>query len=72
MLNVGDKVRIKNPDIEEQGELLSKETISVLKSTDFTGEISQIQDGLNYVGFIDKNNNWVTQVFKDDEIEVVK
>lgn len=72
MFEIGDKVKIKNPDIEEQDELLSSETINLLKALDFTGVVTQVQDDLIYVGFSNENSAWITQVFKADEIEVTQ
>lgn len=72
MFKVGDLVKIKNPKLEEQGELLSAETINLLKELNFTGAVTQVQDGLFYVGFVHEELGWVTQVFKKDEIEGVK
>lgn len=72
MFKIGDTVRIKNPQLEEQGELLAPETINLLKAVNCTGEVSQVQDGLFYVGFKHDKLGWVTQVFKEDEIEGVK
>lgn len=72
MFNVGDKAKIKSTNTKEQGELLSAETIKVLEDTNFTGEVTQIQDGLIYVGFVDSKKNWVTQVFREEELEVVR
>lgn len=71
MYRVGDLVKVKNPDTEERGELLSTETINLLKELDFTGTVTQVQDGLIYVGFAHEKLGWVTQVYKDDEIEVI-
>ena len=72
MVKVGDKVKIINPDVEEQGELLAPETINLLKALDFTGVVTQLQDDLVYVGFAHEKLGWVTQVFREDEIEVVQ
>lgn len=72
MFKVGDLVKIKNPNLEEQGELLSTETINLLKTLNFTGTVTQVQDDLFYVGFADEKLGWVTQVFKEDEIEVAQ
>lgn len=69
-IQIGAKVRRKDQDLKEEGNRLSKETIQVLKACDFTGEVTQVQDGLIYVGFRTKDA-WVTQVFKPDEIEEV-
>ena len=41
MFNIGDKVKIINPNVEEQGELLAPETINLLKALDFTGVVTQ-------------------------------
>lgn len=71
MAKVGDKIKIKNPDVKEKGELLSAETINLLKELNFTGTVTQVQDGLIYVGFAHEKLGWVTQVYKDDEIEVI-
>lgn len=71
MFKVEDIVKIKDTKLMAQDELLSEETLNVLKAVDFTGTITQVQDNLYYVGFIDKNDNWVTQVFKENEIEGV-
>lgn len=73
MFKVGDKVKIKDPDVQVQDELLEKEAIDILKELSFIGEVSQVQEGLFYVGFKSgKGLGWVTQVFKEDEIEVAK
>ena len=71
MHKIGDKVKVKHPDVEAKGELLSVETIDLLKKLDFTGFITQVKDGLYFVGFADEKLGWVTQVFKADEIERV-
>lgn len=69
---VGDNVRIKNPDMQVKDEMLSKETIAVLEALNFEGTITQTQDGLFYVGFVHNQLGWVTQVFEEDEIERVE
>lgn len=72
MFKVGDRVKVLNPNINEQDELLEAETINLLKTLNFIGTVTQIENGLNYVGFAHENLGWVTQVFKEDEIEVVQ
>lgn len=71
MFKVEDKVKIRDTNLVAQDELLSEETLHVLKAVDFTGTVTQVQDNLFYVGFVDKNNSWVTQVFEENEIEKV-
>jgi len=68
MFKVGDKVKIKNPNVEAQGELLSPEAINILKEVDFTGTVTKVEDDLIFVGFVHDQLGWVTQVFKEDEI----
>lgn len=73
MFKAGDKVKIKDPDVQIQDELLEKEAIDILKERNFIGEVSQVQEGLFYVGFkSEKGLGWVTQFFKENEIEVAK
>ena len=72
MFKVGDLVKIKDPKLEEQGELLAPETINLLKAVNCTGEVTQAQGGLFYVGFKHDKLGWATQVFKEDEIEGAK
>lgn len=73
MFKVGDKVKIKNPDTQVQDELLVQETVDILEELNFIGEVTQVQDDLFYVGFkSNEGRGWVTQVFKENEIEVVK
>ena len=72
MFKIGDRVKIKNPDIEEQGELLSPETINLLKTVDFIGTVTKLEDDLTFVGFKHEKLGWVTQVFKEDEIEGIE
>lgn len=72
MFEVGDLVKVKNPSVEEQGEMLSSETINLLKTVDFTGTITKVEDELFFVGFTDEKLGWVTQVFKEEEIEEVE
>lgn len=70
-MKLGNKVKIVNPTTDIDDGFLEQETINILKSLDFIGEITQIQDDLYYVGFKNENG-WVTQVFKESEIEVIR
>lgn len=70
-INIKDTVEIKNPNIEEQGEMMNPTTISILVGCKYQGEVTQVQDGLIYVSFI-SDAGWVTQVFKPEELQEVK
>lgn len=72
MFKDGDKVKIKNPNVEAQGDLLAPEAINILKAVDFTGTVTKLEDDLIFVGFIHEELGWVTQVFKEDEIEGIE
>jgi hypothetical protein len=73
MLKVGDKARVKNPDLETKDEVLEQNTVDILEELNFIGEVTQVQDGLFYLGFKSKEGRgWLTQVFKEEEIEEVK
>lgn len=67
----GDKVqRLERYEGAIEG-IVSRETIDTLEKCDYTGEVSQVQDGLVYVGFR-AGDVWLTQVFKPEEIKEVK
>lgn len=56
--------------------LLSDTARATIKAVEGKGVINQIKqneekENLNYVNFIDKELNWITQVFKDNEIKKV-
>lgn len=71
MFKQGDKVEVKKPDLHVEDEMLSQQAVFTLKATSFKGEVTQVQDGLNYVAF-KHGDVWLTQVFKDDELKAVK
>lgn len=71
MFQKGDKVEIKKPNLNVQDDLLVAEVVDVLKSCNFQGKVTQVQDNLNYVAF-KHGDIWITQVFKDEEIKEVK
>lgn len=68
MFKVGDRVEKINKDTTPRGLILTAETIKVLKECNFKGHVSQVQDGLVYVGF-KATSGWITQVFKPEEIK---
>lgn len=71
-MEIGYKVKIKNPPTEAKGDMLSEEAVNLLKTLDYTGVITKIEDNLCFVGFAHETLGWVTQVFKAEEIEVVE
>lgn len=70
MFEVGQKVKRKNTDLAEKWDFLNSEAIAILQACNFIGTVDQIQDGLYYVGF-KHEDGWVTQVFKEEELELV-
>ena len=71
-MEIGYKVKVKNPNTKAEGEMLSEKTVKLLEILNHTGVVTQIKDELYYVGFAHESLGWVTQVFKAEEIEVVK
>lgn len=67
---LGQIVKVKDIKKLENDEQLEGSALSIIKENDYTGEITKIEDGINFVGF--RNDvGWVTQGFKNEEIEVV-
>ena len=71
MLQIGDDVRMKNPDLEVKDEKLSQEPLTLLKALDYIGVITKIEGNLYFVGFVHDNLGWVTQGFNEDQLEKV-
>lgn len=71
-VELGQVVEIIEPDLEERGYLLDESAIKVLKDCECKGKVTQIQDDLVYVAFVNKESDWVTQVFKVEELKEVK
>lgn len=70
-IKLEDAVEIKNPELEVQGEMTNPTTVKILEDCKYRGKVTQIQDGLIYVGFV-TSDGWVTQVFKPEELQEVK
>lgn len=71
-LQKNQTVKIKNPNLELNGDLLEKNTIEILKEKNHTGVVHKIEDDLVHVHFkSDKGLGWVTQLFNEDELERV-
>lgn len=64
-VQVKDKLSVRNDDHLEESAL------DIIVKNNFRGEVTKIDEGINFVGF--KNDlGWVTQGYKDNEIERVK
>lgn len=72
MLQIGDDVKVKQPDEVIQDELLSQETIVLLQALNYTGVVTRIDHDIYFVGFIHDTLGWVTQGFRRTELEKVK
>lgn len=71
MFNEGDIVKIVDTNKLESDEMLEKEALQIIKESNYTGEVTKIEDGIYFVGFMN-DLGWVTQGFKADEIQEVK
>jgi len=68
---LGQRVKVSNPKEVQQDPHLEGHALKIIEASNFTGEITKIQDGIHFVGF--KNDlGWVTQGYKSDEIKGVK
>ena len=71
MFNEGDIVKIVDTNKIESDETLEKEALQIIKKSNYTGEVTKVEDGIHFVGFMN-DLGWVTQGFKADEIQEVK
>jgi len=72
-LKLEDKVKLNEKVrdfIRNEGECVS-DALPILEALDFTGTVTKITDESVYVGFV-KGESWVTMVFDENEVEVVK
>lgn len=71
MFNEGDIVKIVDTNKIESDETLEKEALQIVKESNYTGEVTKVEDGIHFVGFMN-DLGWVTQGFKADKIQEVK
>lgn len=71
MFNEGDIVKIVDTNKIESDETLEKEALQIIKGSNYTGEVTKVENGIHFVGFMN-DLGWVTQGFKADEIQEVK
>ena len=71
MFNEGDIVKIVDTNKIESDETLEKEALQIIKKSNYTGEVTKVEDGIHFVGFMN-DLGWVTQGFKADKIQEVK
>lgn len=71
MFNESDIVKIVDTNKIESDETLEKEALQIVKESNYTGEVTKVEDGIHFVGFMN-DLGWVTQGFKADEIQEVK
>lgn len=69
-MEIGNVVKVKDIEALKKDEQLEEHALKIIEENEFTGEITKIEEGINFVGF--RNDlGWITQGFKDSEIEVV-
>lgn len=71
MFNEGDIVKIVDTNKLESDETLEKEALQIIKESNYTGEVTKVENGIHFVGFMN-DLGWVTQGFKAEEIQEVK
>ena len=71
MFKQGDTVRIADIEATKNDDLMDKEALKIIEKSDFTGDITKVEDGIYFVGF-SNDLGWVTQGFKENEIQAVE
>lgn len=71
MFNEGDIVKIVDTNEIKSDKTLEKEALQIVKESNYTGEVTKVEDGIHFVGFMN-DLGWVTQGFKADKIQEVK
>ena len=51
MFKEGQKVRVVDTKAVKEDPFLDKEGLQIIEKSDFTGEITKIEDGIHFVGF---------------------
>lgn len=69
-MKLGSKVKVKDINKVKNDELLEKSALEIIKASKFCGEVTKIVDDIFMVGFKNEKG-WVTQGYKEKEIEVV-
>lgn len=71
MFEFGQKVRVRDEIKLKNDPFLDELAFHIIEQENFIGEITKVEEGIHFVGFIN-DDGWVTQGFKADEIEVVE
>lgn len=69
-MNLGDKVKIKDIDKVKKDATLDPESRAILQGVNYQGIITDQHDDIYFVGFAN-DLGWITQGYKDTEIEVI-
>lgn len=70
-MKLNDIARVINKSNIDNDQTLESNALSIIKASNYQGAITKISDGIFFVGFKD-DKGWVTQGYKEKEIEVVK
>lgn len=71
MFELNQLVEIKDKNKVENDKTLESEALKIIEASKFRGEITKIEDGIHFVGFLN-DEGWVTQGFKENEIKAVE
>ncbi|WP_313429779.1 hypothetical protein [Siminovitchia terrae] len=70
MFEKGQRVHVTDVEKVKQDPFMEANSLKIMEASNFTGEITKIEDGIHFVGFMN-DHGWITQGFKADEIEEV-
>lgn len=68
---VGQKVKIADVNKTKNDALIEEQGQRILEASNYTGEITKIENGIHFVGFKNEHG-WLTQGFKSSEIKGVE
>lgn len=67
MFEKGQLVQIVDVERVKQDPFMETNSLKIMEASNFTGEITKIENGIHFVGFMN-DIGWITQGFKADEI----
>lgn len=71
MFEKGQLVQIADIEKVKEDPFLEDHALRIMETSNFTGEITKIEDDIHFVGFMN-GHGWVTQGFKANEIKGVE
>ena len=71
MFKLGQLVQVADVQKVRQDPFLEENALKIMETSNFTGEITKVENGIHFVGFMN-DHGWITQGFKADEVKGVE